>query len=85
MSASRGLQLGIGERRIDLLVELVDDLGGRGSRALLSRCHGACLVARHEVGHGRDIRQYLLTRRGGHRKGAQLARSNVVDRSKVSG
>ena len=49
------LQLGIGERGVDLPVELVDDLG----RRILGRAeaiHRACLVARDELTDGRDVR-----------------------------
>ena len=56
------LDLGIGEARIDLFVELVDDLGGR----VLGRADAepsARLVARHEFAHGRDVRQRLRARR----------------------
>ena len=35
--------------------------------------HDARLVARHELAHGRDVRQRLRARRGGHRQRAQLA------------
>ena len=47
-SASRALHLGVGEAGVDLLVELVDDLG----RRVLGRANavpGARLVARHEI------------------------------------
>ena len=49
------LDLGIGEAGVDLLVELVDNLGGRA----LGRADAepvARLVARHELAHGRDVR-----------------------------
>jgi hypothetical protein len=66
------LHLGVGEARIDLLVELVDDLGwrvlGRTKAIELPR-----LVARHEVTHGRDVWQPLPARRGGYRERTQLA------------
>src|SRR5262249_25127985 len=48
------LWLGIGADCIDLFVELVDDFGRR-----IPRCadapEGACLIARHEIAHGRDV------------------------------
>ena len=72
------LHLGIGEARVDLLVEPVDDLGGR----VLGRADAipaARLVARHEFAHGRDVRQRLRARRGGHRQCAQLAGPDVLD------
>ena len=41
---------------------------------------GARLVARHELAHGRHVRQRLRARRGGHRQRAQLAGPDVLDR-----
>ena len=55
-SASRALILGSARAGVDLLVELVDDLGGR----VLGRADAdssARLVARHEFADGRDVRQ----------------------------
>src|SRR5262249_47464809 len=48
------LYFGIRESRIDLLVELVDDLGGcvLGNADAIPE---ARLVARHELTHGRDV------------------------------
>ena len=40
----------------------------------------ARLVARHEIANGRDVRQHLRARRGGHRQRAQLAGPDVLDR-----
>src|SRR5215467_8123059 len=61
------LQLGIDKARVDLPVELIDDLGGRflGRANALQR---ARLVASHEVAYGRDVWQYLRTRCGRHRQ-----------------
>ena len=73
------LDLGIGEAGVDLLVELVDDLGGRVLRRADAE-PGARLVARHEFAHGRDVRQRLRARRGRHRQRAQLAGPDVLDR-----
>src|SRR5262245_7302271 len=73
------LQFGIGEARIDLLVEFVDDLGGR----VLGRADAepsACLVARDEFAHRRDIRQRGRAIRRGHRQRAQLAGTDMFDR-----
>ena len=73
------LHLGIGEGRVDLLVEPVDDL----RRRVLGRADAippARLVARHEFAHGRDVRQRLRARRGRHRQRAQLAGPDVLDR-----
>src|SRR5438876_4975076 len=46
-----GLHLRVVESRIDLLVELVDDLGRRGLRCAEAE-PGARLIARHEFTHG---------------------------------
>src|SRR5262245_31501093 len=64
--------LGIGEARVDLLVELLDDLGRRGLRCA-DAGPGARLVARHKFPDSRDIGQHLRTRCGGHCQRAQLA------------
>src|SRR5262245_39441128 len=49
------LDLGVGKASVDLLVELLDDLGRRGLRCAdagpITR-----LVARYELTHGRDVR-----------------------------
>src|SRR5262249_5127797 len=69
-------QLGIGEAGIDLLVEHVDDVGRCVCRcAETEPC--ARLVARHEVAHYRNFRQYVSARCGGHRQRAELAGSDV--------
>src|SRR5262249_16837347 len=49
------LHLGVGEGRVDLLVELLDDLGWRvpGNADAIPRCR---LVARHEFSHSWDTR-----------------------------
>src|SRR5215218_47838 len=57
--------VGIGESRIDLLIELIDDLGGCGLGNADAE-PGARLVARHELTHGRDVRQRVRARRGGY-------------------
>ena len=72
------LELGIGERGVDLLVEPVDDLGGRVLRRT-DATPEARLVVRHEIAHGREVRQRLRARRGGHRQRTQLAGSDVLD------
>src|SRR5262245_52538918 len=73
------LHRGIREDRIDGRIELVDDLGGR-----VLRCTDAIprtrLVARHEIGHGRSIRQQVRARRAGDRQHAQPACADVLDR-----
>src|SRR6266700_2999289 len=56
--AEPSLYLGVGEAGIGLLVELLDNLGGR----VLGRAeaiHEARLVARDELAHGRNVRQRL--------------------------
>src|ERR1700745_3130863 len=70
------LHLGIGKGRVDLLVELVDDLRtrvpGRADAEPTAR-----LVARHKITYGREVSQRLRTRRRRHRKRAQLAGLDV--------
>src|SRR5215468_1928835 len=66
------------EYGIYLPVEFVDDLGGRvlwGANAI----EGARLVARHELAHGRDVREFLQARRARDCQRAQLAVPDVVD------
>src|SRR5262249_26007570 len=74
-----GLHLGVGESRIDLFVELVDDLCGRvrgNAKAVpLTR-----LVAREELAYRRDVRQQFCARRGGHCECAQPVGLDVRDR-----
>src|SRR5262249_29587584 len=68
----------VGKARIDLLIELVDDLGGCiPGRADPLPTHR--LVAWHEFAHGRNVWQDLQPRCGGHRQRAQFARSDVLD------
>src|SRR6478752_5922439 len=67
-----GLHLGVVESRVDLLVELVDDLGRRGLRYAEAEPE-ARFVARQELTHGRDVRQRLRPRRGRDAQGAYLA------------
>src|SRR6516165_665902 len=63
------LQLGIGEASIDLLVELVDDLGRRLCRCAEAEI-AARLVAWHKFGHGRKVRQRVRARHCAHRQRA---------------
>ena len=60
-----GLHLRVVESRVDLLVELVDDLGRRGPRyaEAVPITH---LVARQELTYRRDVRQRVRARRGGY-------------------
>src|SRR5262245_20614152 len=73
------LDLGISERRVDLLVELFDNLNGRVSRRA-DTPPSTRLVAWHELAYSRDIGQPLPTRRGRHRQRSQLAGLDVRDR-----
>src|SRR5262245_8299901 len=74
------LDFGISEGNRDLAVELIDDRGWRiPGRADTEPVAG--LVARHECAHGRDVRQRLRPRCGGHRERAQLAGPDIRDRS----
>src|SRR6476660_7921350 len=61
------LELGIGERVVDLPVEPADDLGGRVLRRT-DATPEARLVVRHEITHGREVRQRVRARRGGYRQ-----------------
>src|SRR5262249_38467934 len=70
----------IGKSGVDFLVELVNDLGWR----LPGRTEAepsACLEAWEEVTERCDVRQRLLTLRGRHAEGVQLARPDVFHRS----
>src|SRR5215831_19847936 len=60
------LHLGVGESRVDLLVELLDDLGWRvpGNADAVPRCR---LVARQEFSHSWDTRKCLRARRSRYR------------------
>src|SRR5262245_14576175 len=58
------LDFGIGKGSVDLLVELLDDLGRRGLRRADAE-PSARLVARHELAHCRNVRQCVRARRGG--------------------
>src|SRR5262245_24326893 len=53
-----GLHLRVVESRIDLKVELVDDLGGSAFWRPNTK-PGARLIAWHDLAHGRDVRQCL--------------------------
>src|SRR2546427_236221 len=76
--AEPSLYLGVGEAGIGLLVELLDNLGGR----VLGRAeaiHEARLVARDELAHGRHVRQRLRPRRSGHHQNSELAGPDVLE------
>src|SRR5215510_10553116 len=74
-----GLHLGVVESRVDLLVELLDDLGRRGLRCADAEPTGR-LVTRYKFPDTRNIGQRLRTSRGGHRQRAQRASPDVFDR-----
>jgi hypothetical protein len=73
------LDLGIGEARIDLLVQPVNDCGWRGLGGADSE-GGACLKARHEIPDRGEIGQHLRARHGGYRQRAQAAGLDVFER-----
>src|SRR5262249_17552302 len=72
------LHLRVVESRVDLLVELVDDLGRRGLR-YAEAVPITPLVARQELTHGRDVRQRVRARRGGYCERTQPASPDVLD------
>ena len=76
MAAKPCLHAGVGDGRIDFLVELVDDFGrrvpGRADAIPL-----ACFITRHEIADGRQLRQHFRARGGGNRERAQLAGADV--------
>src|SRR5262249_51716501 len=75
------LHRGIGESRIDLLVECVDDLGGRvpGCAEAAPR---ARLKAWQEFAHGWEGRQRLPARRRRHRQWTELVGPDLLFRSR---
>ena len=78
-SASRALILGSARAALISLLSLSMISAGVFLGAPTPNQH-ARLVARHEFAHGRDVRQRLRARRGGHRQRAQLAGPDVLDR-----
>src|SRR5271166_1194747 len=73
------LDLWIGKSSIDLAIELVDEFG----RGVLRRADAEPyrrLIARYEFTQCGDVRQDLLTHRGGHRQRAQFSGSYEIDR-----
>src|ERR1039457_4058819 len=69
------LDFGVGDSRIDFLVELLDDLGRCVLGCAYAKPRGS-LVARHEIAHGREIRQHICARRRGYCQWAQSAGSD---------
>src|SRR5258708_17325872 len=78
VSESR-LDFWLGEPSVDLLVEPVDYLG-RSVPGRADAVPRACLVAGHEVGDGRQVRQCIYARRAGHGQRPQPAGPDVLDR-----
>src|SRR5262249_22964846 len=76
-STSRAL-IWIGKGRVDLLVELVNNLSRRAI-VRTDAVPSARLVTRHELCQGGDVRQRLGARRGRHRQGAEFACPDVFD------
>src|SRR5262249_670211 len=70
------VHLWVGEGRIDLFVEFVDDLRGRIPRRTETP-HRARFVVRDELPHGRYVRQRLGARGCGDRQGTQRAGPDV--------
>ena len=83
-SASRALILGSARPALISLLSLSTISAGvfLGAPTPYQR---ARLVARHEIAHGRNVRQRLRARRGGHRQRAQLAGPDVLDRRRHGG
>src|SRR5215467_136205 len=73
-----GLHLRVVESRVDLLIELVDDLGRRGLR-YAEAVPITPLVGRQELTHGRDVRQRVRARRSGYCERTQPASPDVLD------
>ncbi len=68
----------IGQAGVDLVIEPVDDIGGRApGRA--DAAPAACLIARH-IFAGRNVRQRRRAARGRHRQRPQPAGFDVFDR-----
>src|SRR5262245_1564024 len=66
------LDFGIGEARVDLPVELVDEFGPRVFGCAKSQ-PGARLVSRHKITDGRNFRKRIRTPCSRHRQGAEFA------------
>src|SRR5262245_43119071 len=78
------LHLGIGKGCVDLVVELVNDLGG-GALGRADAVPSTDLVALDKLAYGRKVRQCLRAHRAGYRKSAQLAGFDVLDRRRKRG
>ena len=70
--------LGVGESRVYLLIELINDVRRRAFwRPDALPC--ARLVAGHKFAHGRNVRQLLRARCTGHRQSTQPPGPDVCD------
>src|SRR5262249_8391603 len=72
------LHYGVGESGVDLIVEFISDLGGRGLWQG-DAMPPTRLVTRQEHAHGRDVWHRVRAGRGGDSERAQLAGSDVPD------
>src|SRR5262249_7540390 len=70
--------LRVGESRLDLVVEPVDDLRGRGPWCSDPK-PSARLEARQDITYDRDIRQYVRACRRRYRQGSQLASPDMFN------
>src|SRR5262245_43704302 len=74
-------ELRVGERCVDLVVKLVDNLNRRGAgRAKANPC--ARFVAWQEFGHSGDVRHDIQTCRSGYGQGAQPTSPNMWKRGR---
>jgi hypothetical protein len=78
------LHLGIGKSRVDLLVELLHDLGRRGPRCA-DAVPGARLETRHKFVYGRDVGQRVRASRGGYCERAQPTSPDIPYRRDSAG
>src|SRR5215475_5177501 len=72
-------QLCVREARIDLFVQLIDNLGARVSWSA-NTIPGARLIARQEIAHNGDVRQRPRASRPGGRERKQPAGPDVLNR-----
>src|SRR5215471_11618019 len=73
------LDLGIGKAGVDFSAEPVDNVDGRVPGCADAE-PDARLVARHELAHGRDVRQRFRARQGRYREAAKFASLDVLAR-----
>src|SRR5262245_44604452 len=68
----------IGESSLDFSIQPIHEFGGR----ILGRAYaepGTCLVAHHEIAHGRDVRQRLRASGGGYSQRTELAGLDMLN------